>query len=338
MQLALTAIQESGTKANGDFNYSIHQAAKDFNVPRSSIARRLKGMLFCCCVFLFLSFCEGGKMCQEAHTHEQLLTAAQEEVLVKWIKVQGHHGIPLTYATIALYVGEICGQEVGGSWPKRFLKHHPDLKIKKTQGLETARAKALNQFAVGGFFDMLDELIKEYDIAPENLYNMDKKGIQLSIGAKVAVMVDRDQKTAYSIEDGNRELVTVIEAICADGSAVQPAVIFQAKRRNAEWGRDNPSNARYVIDFDLQNNPSLCCLCSISISPNGWTDQELGSRWLENDFDPATREKAAGRYRLLILDGHNSHCTFKFCKYAADNNIIVLCLPPHTTHALQLPL
>ena len=74
---------------------------------------------------------------------------------------------------------------------------------------------------------------------------------------------------------------------------------------------------------------------SISISPNGWTDQELGSTWLRNDFDPATQDKAAGEYRLLILDGYNSHCTFTFCKYAADNKIIIICLPSHTTHALQ---
>jgi hypothetical protein len=56
---------------------------------------------------------------------------------------------------------------------------------------------------------------------------------------------------------------------------------------------------------------------------------------LKSDFDPATRDKAAGQYRLLILDGHNSHCTFKFCKYGADNKIIIICLPSHTTHALQ---
>jgi hypothetical protein len=64
-------------------------------------------------------------------------------------------------------------------------------------------------------------------------------------------------------------------------------------------------------------------------------DQELCSAWLQNDFDPATRDKAAGQYRLLILDGHNSHCTFTFCKYAADKKIIIICLPSHTTHALQ---
>ncbi|KAF8240819.1 hypothetical protein L208DRAFT_1198774, partial [Tricholoma matsutake] len=32
---------------------------------------------------------------------------------------------------------------------------------------------------------------------------------------------------------------------------------------------------------------------------------------------------------------HNSHCTYRFCKFAADHKIIVICLPSHTTHALQ---
>jgi hypothetical protein len=35
-----------------------------------------------------------------------------------------------------------------------------------------------------------------------------------------------------------------------------------------------------------------------------------------------------------MLDGHNSHYTFIFCKYAADKKIIIY-LPSHTTHALQ---
>ncbi|KAK0502118.1 hypothetical protein EDD18DRAFT_1016046, partial [Armillaria luteobubalina] len=61
--------------------------------------------------------------------------------------------------------------------------------------LEKARAKALNPSAVNKFYDMLTNVINEYNIHPENTYNMDKKGIQLGIGAKVTVMVDKDQKT-----------------------------------------------------------------------------------------------------------------------------------------------
>jgi DDE superfamily endonuclease len=62
----------------------------------------------------------------------------------------------------------------------------------------------------------------------------------------------------------------------------------------------------------------------------------LGSAWLEKDFHPLTdaRNKSDG-YRLLILDGHNSHVTYRFCKFAADKKIIVIRLPAHTTHVLQ---
>ncbi|KAJ7740420.1 hypothetical protein DFH07DRAFT_1064189 [Mycena maculata] len=40
--------------------------------------------------------------------------------------------------------------------------------------------------------------------------------------------------------------------------------------------------------------------------------------WLEKDFVPASAEflDDPGDYRLLILDGHNSHCTFRFIDYA----------------------
>jgi len=83
MQLALATIQGSGTKANRDPNYSIHKAGKDFDIPQTSIACHLKGMLFSCCIFVFLSFCKGSKTCQEVHANEQLLTAVQEEIFVE---------------------------------------------------------------------------------------------------------------------------------------------------------------------------------------------------------------------------------------------------------------
>jgi hypothetical protein len=38
---------------------------------------------------------------------------------------------------------------------------------------------------------------------------------------------------------------------------------------------------------------------------------------------------------LLLLDGHQCHFTAKVIEAAKQNNIIILCLPPHTTHGLQ---
>jgi hypothetical protein len=72
-----------------------------------------------------------------------------------------------------------------------------------------------------------------------------------------------------------------------------------------------------------------------SYSPNGWTDSELALAWMIDDFDTQTKEKAAGRTRVLLLDGHNSHYTIPILEYAWANNITILGYPPHCTHVLQ---
>ena len=42
-----------------------------------------------------------------------------------------------------------------------------------------------------------------------------------------------------------------------------------------------------------------------------------------------------GKYRLLLVDGHNSHYTHGFLEYACMHQILVVCYPVHTTHVLQ---
>jgi hypothetical protein len=41
------------------------------------------------------------------------------------------------------------------------------------------------------------------------------------------------------------------------------------------------------------------------------------------------------RYRLLILDGHESHLNQDFKDYCKENDILTLCMPPHSSHILQ---
>jgi hypothetical protein len=66
----------------------------------------------------------------------------------------------------------------------------------------------------------------------------------------------------------------------------------------------------------------------------GYTSGEIGVAWLQ-DWDKLTKQKASGRYRLLIVDGHSSHYTMGFLDYARKNMIIVLCYPSHSTHVYQ---
>ena len=56
--------------------------------------------------------------------------------------------------------------------------------------------------------------------------------------------------------------------------------------------------------------------------------------WIRH-FEKHTRARTVGSYRLLVLDGHESHHSDEFEEYCKENNIITLCMPPHSSHLLQ---
>lgn len=226
---ALKAVVDSGFNKSGTPVLSLRTAAKQHHVSRSALTRRYNG--------------KGSRA--ESHASQQKLSPSQEAVLTEWIKVLGRRGIPLTYQAIAEYAAKIVCEPVLVNWARSFKKRHPDLKARWSTGLESCCAQCLNRPLVNEYFDILEEVITEYNIPVENIYNMDEKGIQMGIGKRTMVLVDRDQKgAAYHIEDGNWELVTVIETVCADGTALHPSVIFKGKTRDLEWARNNPSKAR----------------------------------------------------------------------------------------------
>lgn len=57
--------------------------------------------------------------------------------------------------------------------------------------------------------------------------------------------------------------------------------------------------------------------------------------WLQSLFDTRTVDKAKRDWRLLILDGHCSHCTLQFLNWWWSNRILVAIFLPHFTHRLQ---
>ena len=72
------------------------------------------------------------------------------------------------------------------------------------------------------------------------------------------------------------------------------------------------------------------------MSPNGWTDDFLCTEWFRKCFIPqATEHKVSDALILLLYDGHGSHKTAALIELAHEHNIILFCLPPHTTHKLQ---
>ena len=88
----------------------------------------------------------------------------------------------------------------------------------------------------------------------------------------------------------------------------------------------------YLSTWYITNLPSKW---TIVLSKNGWTNDKLGYHWLTEIFDPYTRNRKVGRYRLLILDGHSSYITPEFNQYCLNYDIIPLYMPPYSSHLLQ---
>jgi hypothetical protein len=61
----------------------------------------------------------------------------------------------------------------------------------------------------------------------------------------------------------------------------------------------------------------------------------MGMKWLQEVFEPHTKPSSPREHRLLLLDGHSSHVNMAFIRWAETHRIILLVLPPHTTHRLQ---
>jgi hypothetical protein len=87
--------------------------------------------------------------------------------------------------------------------------------------------------------------------------------------------------------------------------------------------------ARSVYGFNTKVAPEGSRWCW---QPNGWMDDTIGERWFNDIF---LQNCGTERPQLLILDGHSSHETLGILMRAMEENIHILALPPHTTHALQ---
>jgi hypothetical protein len=71
---------------------------------------------------------------------------------------------------------------------------------------------------------------------------------------------------------------------------------------------------------------------AVALSPNQWTDDELGIEWMKL-FDKHTNN---GHPHLLILDSHRSHLSLEFFRYALVHNIVFLCFPAHSNRLFRL--
>ena len=208
---------------------------------------------------------------------------------------------------------------VGPQWYRRFLLRHPDLKAVQSRSLDYDRAKANDPATILEYFKLVKDTIQKYKIKTRFIFNMNEKGFLIGLIRKsMKVIISSSEKNAFLRQPGNRQTVTVVEAIGTGGQDIPPMVILKGEHHLFGW-------------YKKALPPGWVT----AISPNGWTDSYLALEWLKRNFEPYTRPEKSDDWRLLILDGHESHITWEFIAYAMSHKIICLCLPPHSSHVTQ---
>jgi hypothetical protein len=259
--------------------------------------------------------------------NQQALHPQQEQELLRYIERLTRQGLPPTRPMIRRFASSIARKELGVHWVDRYIERHQvDLISRWATGIDRSRHQADSGLKYKLYFDLLIDKISQYNVEPRHIYNIDEKGFMLGVLTRSKRVFSRrlyeEGKIKAYIQDGNREWITLLACICADGSHIKPSLIYQSASGSIQDS--------WLQAFDPNDHR-----VHFASSPSGWTNNELGLAWLKQVFDRSTKLKAGRSYRLLILDGHGSHLTIDFIDYCDHNRILLAIYPPHSTYTLQ---
>jgi transposase len=300
---------------------SSYEAAKQLRVSKDTVTRRVNG----------------GLSRSQARQQQQKLSYEQENVLLKWIKQltisgysPGHQLLKeiaeelRTKRTYNLDNASLNSLELppqytlGRDWVPRFILRHPHLTVAIGRRIESVRMDGATKEVLNAWFNAYKKVVEECKITQENTYNMDESGFSIGTMESTRIIFDSTLRTKHQAHPGRQEWVSMVECICADGTILPPLGIFKGKNVLQNW---IPNEVLEQWFF--------------SANTKGWTSNLHGLEWLKRVFEPSTRTKANGQYRLLICDGHDSHISGSFIAHCLQNRIVLLILPPHTSHLLQ---
>jgi len=146
---------------------------------------------------------------------------------------------------------------------------------------------------------------------------MDETGFRIGVIAGRVVITHLTTKAVYLADPDNRESLTAIETVCADGSTIPPMLILKGDVLLEKY-----------FENDLQNETLL------ATSSSGYSNEGLAMKYLIH-FHNNTYKKTRGKWRMLTFDGHGSHVSEEFLVYCCQHKIVPFQLPPHSTHLIQ---
>ncbi|XP_071840675.1 uncharacterized protein [Apostichopus japonicus] len=300
---ALNKIQNGGN--------SVRATSKQYNIPKTTLLDKLSGR----------------RPVYTTQGPKPVMTPEEETWLEKWLLSMSKIGYGQTRRELCLTVKKILDDDgrknpfkdnmPGPQWVRAFMRRHPKISERAGEALGKERAmlsssKLEEWFAKFEEFMASDEIIdgKEILSDPRRLFNCDESGFPL-VGKAEKVLAPRGTKNVYQFSNSDKHQMN------AAGFYIEPMLIFPNTRF-----RYNP----------LDGAPDTWCVGRIG---NGWMNSEVFYEWITNHFVPEVQQKKIPFDIVLFIDGHSSHVTYATATFCAENEVILYCLPAHSSHVLQ---
>jgi hypothetical protein len=122
------------------------------------------------------------------------------------------------------------------------------------------------------YFDLLHSKMTEYNILPHNTYNMDEKGFMIGVLSKskrvFLKQLWESKEMTSALQDGSRDWVTIITAICADGRFYRLALYtpqLTARYNSLRWLKLRSTSTKLALPH-LQQNEVITSLDWLGLS------------------------------------------------------------------------
>jgi hypothetical protein len=169
-------------------------------------------------------------------------------------------------------------EPVGKCWAEQFVTRSDELEMAFNRAKNRQRIQQEDPELISAWFKLVEDTKAKYGIHNSHVHNFDKTGFQMGVIGSMKVIADAERRTCPElIQPGDCEWVTAIGSICAAGYANPPFIIYKRRVHISAWYEET----------DIPHDWKL------SVSQNGWTNNELGFVWLKH-FDAHTRAGQVG--------------------------------------------
>jgi hypothetical protein len=286
---------------------SIRGAAKLYSVDHTTLLRRKRGQ----------------RAQADTTPPHQRLTNLEESAIIQYVLDLDSRSFPPRLRGVEDMANRLLADRdappVGSRWASYFVKRHKELTTRFTRRYDYQRALCEDPELIQSWFKLVRNTVAKYGIQDEDFHNFDETGFMMGIISTTMVVTSSERRGKPTLaQPGNREWVSVIQDINSRGQAIPPFIIVAGQNHLSNWYEDSALPKDWVI----------------STTPNGWTTNEKAIEWIQH-FEKHTQPRALGAYRLLIMDGHESHHSTEFELFCKNHKIITLCMPAHSSHILQ---